>query len=470
MNESNINGLELTVENERYFFEPRSGGIFQLSGLMRDILDLAETNNRNAMEHKLSCDYDPGCVQDSLDFLEREGFFDRGPGHIPSTKTEFLGSTDLYLQVSHRCNLRCTYCYAEGGHFGGSETMMSRDIAQKSVDFLFDAAGPSDICSLNFDGGEPFLNFKLVRHMVEYAKHEAKRRNRHLSLNISSNGTLLSEENVHFLREHRVSLGLSIDGDRSTHNLTRLTADGAGSYDLFLSSVHQSKLFQQLPYAQARGTITRETLHCYSTVRHLLELGFKIIYLEPVGGKNTKGSIEPSHLERLKLEFKKVAALYCRELLAGNMIILRNFFRPLQKIHSRSRYGFRCSAGAHTFAVSPGGDIYPCYKFVGMKEFVMGNVAEGKLEDHLVNRFRKNHVDNKESCRHCWARFLCGGGCPYLGASMHGGIEDINEIDCRFTRMMCRLALEIYIKLSRENPRILESLLGPKNKKIDCPE
>ena len=470
MNTSGINGLELTVEDERYFFEPRSGGIFQLSDLMRDILDLADTNNKNNMERQLSYEYDPGCVRESLDLLEREGFFHQGPVRIPSTQTEPTGSTDLYLQVSHRCNLRCTYCYADGGHFGGPETMMTLDIAQKSVDFLFDAAGPGDICSLNFDGGEPFLNFKLVRHMVEYAKHEAERRNRQLSLNISSNGTLLSEENVRFLKEHHISLGLSIDGDRATHNRTRLTADGAGSYDLFLSSIQQAKLFQQLPYAQARGTITRETLHCYSTVRHLLDLGFKIIYLEPVGGKNTKGSIEPSHLGRLELEFQKVAALYCRELLAGNMILLRNFFRPLEKIHSRSRYGFRCSAGAHTFAVSPGGDIYPCYKFVGMNEFVMGNVADGKRDDLLVNRFRKNHVEHKESCRNCWARFLCGGGCPYLGASMHGGIEDINEIDCRFTRMMCRLALEIYIRLSRENPSILESLLGPGNKKIDFPE
>jgi uncharacterized protein len=468
MNTETNHGYECVVDGYTYFFEPKSSGIYQSSGLLRDILNLAEELDGDDLARELSAKYDPQCVRYAITLLEKEGALGQGDeGAARHSMSESLGAKELYLQISHQCNLRCAYCYADGGHFGGPAAMMDEITAQKAVDFLLDSAGPEDMCSLNFDGGEPFLNFDLVRRMVDYAGGEAKKRDKKLSLNISSNGTLLTEENVRYLKSNRFSLGLSIDGDRSTHNLTRLTGDGAGSYDLLLSAIEQSQLFIQMPYAQARGTITRESLHCHATVKHLVDLGFKIIYLEPVGGANTTGSIDVCHMERLEREFKEIAALYTEELLNGNMLMLRNFFRPLEKIHSRSRFGFRCSAGVHTFAVSPGGEIYPCYKFVGMKDYVMGNIEDGLLDQTITRRFSGNHVNTKDSCRQCWARFLCGGGCPYLGASMHGDIAAVDLTDCNFTRLMCRLAVEIYIKLSQRNPKILDSMLGPRQKNIE---
>ena len=246
MNTRDIKGFELTVDGDAYFFEPRSGGIYQLSGLLKDILQLAETTDQENIESLLSSEYNPECVRESLALLEREGVFRSGDETGPRPMEDSLGAKELYLQISHQCNLRCSYCYAEGGHFGGPAAMMDETTAQQAVDFLLDSAGSEDICSLNFDGGEPFLNFELVRRMVDYAGGEAKKRDKRLSLNISSNGTLLTEENVRYLKSNRFSLGLSIDGDRPTHNRARLTASGSGSYDLLLSAIQQSQLFRQM--------------------------------------------------------------------------------------------------------------------------------------------------------------------------------------------------------------------------------
>ncbi len=455
-------GYEFHVNDAEYFFEPCSGGIYPLSELLRKIMVHGESDDTEAIIDRLSSEYDSHIVRDSVQLLYEEGALSRQEGKDQEPSSQDRGATEIYLQVSHKCNLRCAYCYADGGHFGGPAAMMDESTARRAVDFLFDRAAQSDTCSLNFDGGEPFLNFSLVRRMVDYATNSAKNHNRTLLLNISSNGTLLTEKKVRYLKEHRVSLGLSIDGDRAAHDTARLTVDGKGSYGLLISAINQSKLFDYRPYTQALGTITTQTLNCLSAIKHIIDLGFKIIYFEPVGRQNKSCALDTRQLDELERQFSAIADFYAEELIAGNPLILRNFFRPLEKIHSRSKFGFRCSAGVRTFAVSPNGDIFPCYKFVGMADYIMGNVNEGTLDHAIIQRFSNNHVTYKKRCGQCWARYLCGGGCPYLGALSHGDIEAIDDIDCRFNKFLCQQSLEIYIRLSRENPEFLEKILGPR--------
>ncbi|HLP58077.1 MAG TPA: SPASM domain-containing protein, partial [Candidatus Deferrimicrobium sp.] len=189
--------------------------------------------------------------------------------------------------------------------------------------------------------------------------------------------------------------------------------------------------------------------------------GFRHIYLEPAAGKDATWAVGRKDLDIIKKEFDKIAKFYKEELLKGNYFILRNFFQILERIHRRNQSGYRCAAGRQTIAVSADGVLYPCYKFVGIKNHVMGNVGVGEYNKNAGVGFRENHAGARPGCKNCWARFLCGGGCPYLSEVTHGNITIKDELDCAFTQHIVRLALEIYIHIRQRNKKIWDILFAP---------
>ncbi|MCU0287355.1 MAG: SPASM domain-containing protein, partial [Acidobacteria bacterium] len=370
------------------------------------------------------------------------------------------GLNEMYLQVSHQCNLDCTYCYAKGGNFGGPDCMMTETIGRQAVDFFFKECGSHKTLIFNFDGGEPFLNFPVVQDTVAYALEKAQSLGKKIRSNISTNGTLLTVQNVDYLTQNRFGIGISIDGDRDAHDSTRTFKNGCGSYDNITGRLQDTQLLKNRPTTNARATVTKENLHCNRIVTHLYEMGFRHIYLEPAAGKNTTWAIDYSDLAIIKEEFVQVAEFYKKELLKGNYFVLRNFFQILERIHRRNKSDFRCTAGRQTIAVSPGGDLYPCYKFVGIKKYIMGNVITGDYDKNIENRFRENGANVRPGCKNCWARYLCGGGCPYLSELSHGDITIKDDLDCEFTQHIAKLSLEIYVHINRENKKIWDTLFG----------
>jgi uncharacterized protein len=236
--------------------------------------------------------------------------------------------------------------------------------------------------------------------------------------------------------------------------------NGRGSYGILARRLHDTQLFKLHPTVNARATITKETIRCSRTVSHLYKMGFRHIYLEPAAGKNETWAVDRGDLGIIKEEFDKIADFYKEELREGNYFILRNFFQPLERIHRRNKSGYRCAAGRQTAAVSPDGGLYPCYKFVGIKNYIMGNVNTGEYDKDLSARFRENHVNVRPGCKNCWARYLCGGGCPYLSEVSHGNLTIKDDLDCEFTRHIAKLSLEIYVHISRENKKTWNNLFA----------
>lgn len=448
---------DFTYGNEKYFYDPESGGVYQYNPLLRDILALAPSLEGDQIARELSAGYATEKITAMLSYLYEHKIL---PREKTSPATPEKGLEEMYLQVSHQCNLNCTYCYARGGNFGGPGQVMSETIARQAVDFFLRESGSHQTLILNFDGGEPFLNFPVVQSTAAYAQEKTQPLGKKIRPNISTNGTLFTDQNVAYLTQNHFGIGLSIDGDRAAHDHARKFRNGRGTYDTLAQQLHDTQLFKLRPTVNARATITKETLHCSRTVSHLYEMGFRHIYLEPAAGKDETWAVDRGDLDIIKKEFDKIAEFYKEELLKDNYFILRNFFQVLERIHCRNKSGYRCGAGRQTVAVSPDGGLYPCYKFVGIKNYLMGNVNAGEYDKNLSARFRENHVSSRPGCKNCWARYLCGGGCPYLSEVSHGNITIKDDLDCEFTRHISKLSLEIYAHISRENKKIWDKLFS----------
>ncbi|MCX6583742.1 MAG: radical SAM protein [Candidatus Aminicenantes bacterium] len=452
---------DFSYGNETYFYDPESGGVYQHNPLLRDILALAPSLDSAQITRELSDEYPAEKITSLLTYLQKHKILPLGkiepaaPGKVSDK-----GLEEMYLQVSHQCNLNCTYCYARGGNFGGPDRVMTETTARQAVDFFLRESGSRQTLILNFDGGEPFLNFPVVQSTVAYAQEKGRQLGKKIRPNISTNGALFTAQNVAYLAQDHFGIGLSIDGDRAAHDHARKFRNGRGSYRTLVQRLHDTQLLKHHPTVNARATITKETRHCSRTLFHLYRMGFRCIYLEPAAGKNETWAIDGGDMEIIKEEFDKIAEFYKEELLKGNHFILRNFFQVLERLHRRNRSGHRCGAGRQTAAVSPDGSLYPCYKFVGIKNYIMGNVGAGEYDKNLSARFRENHAGGKPGCQNCWARYLCGGGCPYLSEVSHGNIAIKDDLDCQFTRHIAKLSLEIYVHISRENRKTWNNLFA----------
>lgn len=449
---------DFTYRDQQYFYEPESGGIYGHNPLLRDIFSLVPGLNDEQIVRELSSKHSEEKIKDLLGNLYEKRILP-----LKTTESNARGADgveELYIQVSHRCNLDCTYCYAQGGNFGGPGEMMSETTARSAVDFLLRESGTHRTCIVNFDGGEPFLNFPLVKSTTAYARVKARQWGKQVRFNISTNGTLLAKENMDFLTQNSFGIGISIDGDQSTHDGARKFKNGRGSYETLSKRLLDTDLFKLRKPAHARATITRESLHCSRTVSHLYNMGFRVIYLEPAAGSAQPWVIDREDLEIIKHEFDKIAEFYKERLFEGDFFILRNFFQPLQKIHQKSRTGHRCAAGRRTLAACPDGSLYPCYKFVGVKNHIMGNVSDGTLDKTVSARFMGNHVNRKSTCKDCWARYICGGGCPYLAEISNDNISIKDDLDCEFTRHLIKLSLEIYVDITRKNKDTWKRIFG----------
>lgn len=446
---------DFSYQDREYFYEPETGGIYKYHPILRAIFSLPSSFTPEQVVRELSPRYPAEKVTAILSKLN-EG----KPTSIKNNKESQpdgntgRGLKEMYLQVSHCCNLRCTYCYARGGSFGGPGQMMTETTAQQAIDFFLRESGDRKNCIVNFDGGEPFLNFPLVRSTTVYSQKAAEPLEKRIRFNISTNGTLFTRQNVEYLTRNRFGIGISIDGDEPTHDSTRKFKNGRGSYRTLVERLHNTRLFEFHKSVNARATITKENLHCSQVVYHLYKMGFRYIYLEPAMGKDKDRVINREDLEIIKEEFNRIADFYKEELLKKNYLILRNFFLPLEKIHKRNRSGYRCTAARQSIAVAPNGDIYPCYKFVGIRNYIMGNINSNSHDEIIGSRFRENHISCKPGCKKCWARYICGGGCAYLSEISNNNIFDKDDSDCEFTRHIIRLCLKIYVDIYQKNKEI----------------
>ena len=347
----------------------------------------------------------------------------------------------LCLHVAHTCNLNCSYCFASQGKYHGDRALMSFEVGKQALDFLMDHSGSRTNLEVDFFGGEPLMAMDTVKKTGEYARSLEKEHDKVFRFTITTNGMLLSDENIDYINREMSNVVLSLDGRKDVNDHMRPTAGGKGSYDVIVPKFQKLVAGRGTKDYYARGTFTRENLDFAQDVMHLASLGFRHVSVEPASGPlDDPFAIKEEDLDQVDAEYEKLA----RELMGRKDVNFFHFNVDLAQGPCVIKRLRGCGAGCEYVAITPDGDIYPCHQFVGKEEYRMGNVFDGSFDMDISGQFAKQNIYTRPACRECWARFYCSGGCSASNLLVNGDISLSNEVACKMERkrLECAIALK----------------------------
>lgn len=431
-----------------------SGIINVIDKVTYDILDIYDGTNKDAVYEALGTTYSQRELDESLaeldELIGKEMLFAPMCDNFKVVAEEEPVIKSLCLNIAHDCNLRCKYCFASQGDYDTHKReLMSFDVAKRAVDLLIRSTeGKRQHCEIDFFGGEPLMNFDVVKQTIEYIREQEKIHNKIFKLSLTTNGMLLDPAKVKYLTDQHISLILSLDGRPEVHNRMRPDAGGRDSYDTCArNQVYAAKHRNGEEY-YVRGTYTKYNLDFTEDVRHMADLGFEGLSMEPVVGDDLSYAITDDDLPRIFDEYDRLTDFYLQHYDEGRPFIYYHFIMDLYRGPCIAKRLRGCGAGHEYMCVVPNGDIYPCHQFVGQDGYVIGNVYEGVTNDTLPALFRDMHVLNKPECCKCWAKFFCSGGCHANNIKYGGNIQTPYELSCRIQKKRIECAMYIQAKLA----------------------
>lgn len=381
-------------------------------------------------------------AKSELDELIKEGVLDSAePEH---KKAEYNGVIKaMCLNISHMCNLRCEYCFADGGSYSGKMMNMSYEVAKKAIDFLIEKSGHRRNLEVDFFGGEPLLNLDVVKQTVAYARSIEKEKNKNFRFTITTNAVLLDDETIDFFNEEMYNVVLSIDGRKEVHNCVRKTATGEGSYDLAMQNALKFKQKRVGQY-YIRGTYTALNKDFSKDVLYLNDCGFDQISIEPVVLPDThRLALKKSDIPELIAEYETLVKEYFERRKTDKWFNFFHFMIDVYHGPCETKRLVGCGAGNEYVAVAPNGDIFPCHQFDGDGNYKLGNVLEGTFDTTLPEYFAKNNLLCKEDCRKCWAKYYCSGGCAANAIHYCGDINKPYKMTCELMRKRIECAIAV---------------------------
>ena len=431
-----------------------SGIINVIDKVTYDILDVYDGTNKDAVYEALGTTYSQRELDESLaeldELIGKEMLFAPMCDNFKVVAEEEPVIKSLCLNIAHDCNLRCKYCFASQGDYDTHKReLMSFDVAKRAVDLLIRSTeGKRQHCEIDFFGGEPLMNFDVVKQTIEYIREQEKIHDKVFKLSLTTNGMLLDPAKVKYLTDQHISLILSLDGRSEVHNRMRPDAGGRDSYDTCArNQVYAAKHRNGEEY-YVRGTYTKYNLDFTEDVRHMADLGFEGLSMEPVVGDDLSYAITDDDLPRIFDEYDRLTDFYLQRYDEGRPFIYYHFIMDLYRGPCIAKRLRGCGAGHEYMCVVPNGDIYPCHQFVGQDGYVIGNVYEGVTNDTLPALFRDMHVLNKPECCKCWAKFFCSGGCHANNIKYGGNIQTPYELSCRIQKKRIECAMYIQAKLA----------------------
>jgi len=361
------------------------------------------------------------------------------------------GISTLELNITQDCNLRCKYCCVEHGSFGAKRAKMSPEIIIKAIDVLINESKDKEIINLRFFGGEPLLNFPIIKIAVQYAQAESKRHGKTANFQIITNGTLFNEEVISFIKENDIHVQVSLDGDKGTHDKMRMFPDGEGSYNMITNWLPQlTKNYKK--NVRLWATLTSDTSDFVASLKHLRQWDagdFRVRHAGDVGSfKFTDGSYE-----QLKNSYTKLAHLYIEEAIETDTPDMGVFLPYILALCEGQRRSYWCNAAESMLGVSASGKLYPCSDLAENDEYELGNVWTG-IDWQVLNYLRDKigDVDHIPACQNCWARYLCAGGCIAFSVKINGDPWQPNSLECDLTRHIVELSIWIYSQLLQHKP------------------
>lgn len=434
-----------------------SGAVHIVDDVMYDVIPLFSESTREEIVHSLKSKYKEADIEEAWEevkeLAEDDQLFteDEYEGYIEQFKTRPTVVKALCLHIAHDCNLACRYCFAEEGEYHGRRELMSFEVGKAALDFLIANSGNRRNLEVDFFGGEPLMNFDVVKQLVAYGREQEKLHNKNFRFTLTTNGVLLNDDIMEFANKEMGNVVLSIDGRKEVHDHMRPFRKGAGSYDLIVPKFQKFAESRNQDKYYVRGTFTHNNLDFSKDVLHLADLGFKQISVEPVVAQPTEDyALREEDLPQLFEEYDKLAVEMIKRHKEGKDFNFFHFMIDLEGGPCVAKRLSGCGSGTEYLAVTPWGDFYPCHQFVGNEAFLMGNVYDGIKNTELQSEFKCCNVYAKEKCRNCFARFYCSGGCAANSYNFHGSITDAYDIGCELEKKRVECAIMIKAALADE--------------------
>ena len=434
-----------------------SGAVHVLDDVAYDILDYCDENMSEQPPEKmyteLSAKYDKDDLTETYQALYE--LYQNGQLFSPDDYEQFADMMtkapvkSMCINISHDCNLRCEYCFAAKGDFGQGRCLMSLETAKKAIDFIIANSGTRHNLEVDFFGGEPLMNFDVVKKTVEYARSIEKQHNKNFRFTITTNGLLLDDDKIDFINKEMSNVVLSLDGRKEVNDRLRVTPNGKGSYDTIVPKYQKLVASRGDKDYYVRGTFTKHNLDFTNDVMQMKNLGFEQLSIEPVvSDPQLDYSIKSEDLPAVFKEYERLADTIIESRRKGDYFNFFHFMIDLNQGPCAIKRLRGCGCGNEYVAVTPQGDIYPCHQFVGHDEYKMGNLNDGTFNNDMKLMFAKANVYSKENCKNCWAKFYCSGGCNANNFQYEGDILKSHKTSCELEKKRLECAIMIKAALA----------------------
>ena len=422
-----------------------SGAIHAVEEIVYDILDYYKTDNVVEM---LKNKYDVNelnLVLNEVKALEKQGLL--FSPDIYEEMAENLHKREpvikaLCMHIAHDCNLKCTYCFAGEGEYKGARSLMSAEVGKKAIDFILANSGNRRNLEIDFFGGEPLMNFDVVKEIVAYGREKEASFGKNIRFTLTTNGLLLDDEKIEYINEVMDNVVLSIDGRKHINDKMRPNISGGGSYDIITPKFKKLAETRKDKPFYFRGTFTRENLDFSKDILHLADLGFSQISVEPVvSDPGLPYSLQDSDYDKICAEYEELAVIMTKR----KDFNFFHFMIDLTGGPCATKRLVGCGAGSEYLAITPEGELYPCHQFVGDKNFQLGTIDEGIVNHDLYKDFEGINVYSKEDCKNCFGKFYCSGGCAANGYLNKGDIKANYDLGCKLQlkRIECAIMLKV---------------------------
>ena len=437
-----------------------SGSVHTVDEVAYDIIALYKNKSADEIVKEITEKYSDITEKDVLECLEDVKFLEEnGKLFTPDTyegmafdfKNRNTVIKALCLHVAHTCNLNCEYCFASQGKYHGERALMSFEVGKRALDFLIENSGTRRNLEVDFFGGEPLMNWDVVKELVSYARVQEKIHNKNFRFTLTTNGMLIDDDVIEFSNREMSNVVLSLDGRKDVHDRLRVDYMGRGSYDIIDPKFQEFIKRREGKSYYMRGTFTQNNIDFTNDIFHMADLGFTELSMEPV-------VCSPEDASALTQE--DLPILYDQyELLAKEMIKRKKEGRPFTFYHYMLdlkngpciyKRISGCGSGTEYMAVTPTGDLYPCHQFVGDTKYLLGNIYDGVTNKEVQNEFKLCNAYARPECNDCWAKLYCSGGCAANSYHASGKITGIYEYGCELFKKRIECAVMIQVAEAEE--------------------
>ena len=436
-----------------------SGAVHAVDEVAYDIISMFENNDKetviNAMADKYADRNDitkediDECYAQVLSLKENgelfvEDTFEPMAGELKRKTAGVVKA--LCLHIAHTCNLNCAYCFASQGKYQGERALMSFEVGKRALDFLIENSGSRHNLEVDFFGGEPLMNFDVVKKLVEYARSIEKEKGKNFRFTLTTNGVLIDDDVIDFCNKEMSNVVLSLDGRKEVHDKFRVDYNGNGSWEKIIPKFKKLVDARNNKDYYMRGTFTHHNPDFLEDIKTMLDLGFTELSMEPVVcAEDDPSALTYDDLPVVLEQYEKLAQLMIKRRKEGKPFTFYHYMIDLQGGPCIYKRISGCGSGTEYMAVTPWGDLYPCHQFVGDEKYLLGNIFDGVKNTAIQDEFMECNVYSREECKDCWARLYCSGGCAANAYHATGSVKGVYKYGCELfkKRMECAIMAEV---------------------------